>query len=162
VRKDRRIIAESGLRTEVLPAEQVAEIAGEFVANVKQRHGVPDHPRLARMRLSEWAAAPLGERVAFVVSDRGGPLAMTFACRTADRLEIYEAGLIDQSSHRHVAYVESLVYAPVRYGIDNGVSEIVLGLDAEVPKTIRGATLSPVWAVGEARNPVPEVCESSR
>jgi predicted N-acyltransferase len=147
VLKDRRRIDGLALKSEVLPAGEAVSLA-PLVANVKARHGVADHPRLVRLRLKEWAAEPVGERVAFVVSGSTGPLAVTFACRTRERLEVYETGLADDAEDRHEAYVESLVYAPVRYAIEHGTAEVHLGLDAVTPKTRRGAVASPVWAMG--------------
>lgn len=144
--KDRQVTAELGLRTDVLPAAETVDEAAPLIMNVKRRHDVLDHPRLARLRLAEWAADPLGDRVAFVVSGEAGPLAITFACDCGRMLEIYEIGLTDEPAHRHAAYVQSLVHAPLAYAMEHGLDEIVFGLDAEKPKTIRGAILSPVWA----------------
>lgn len=148
---DRRRIAESALRSEVLPAIKAVSLSA-LVVNVKRRHGVPDHSRLVRMRLVEWAAEPVGERLAFVVSGTTGPLAVTYACRTTERLEIYEIGLVDDAEHRHDAYTEGLVHAPVRFCIERAIPEIHLGLDTVKTKIRRGAVATPVWAVGPHRS----------
>ncbi|GGZ70816.1 GNAT family N-acetyltransferase [Streptomyces echinoruber] len=148
VLKDRREVAEAGLRSQVRPAAELTAEAAGLVAAVRRRHGEVDHPRLVRLRLAQWAADPGGERVAFAVSGPAEYLAITFGCVAGNRLEVYETGLSDDSDSRHVAYVQSLVHAPIAFALERGITEIDLGLDAETPKTRRGATLSPVWAVG--------------
>ncbi|TYB69129.1 hypothetical protein FXF51_07745 [Nonomuraea sp. PA05] len=149
VLKDRRAAAEAGLRCEVTPARDAVAPGADLVAAVKRRHGIEEHPRLLRTRLAQWAAEPVGERVAFAVYAATTPdcLAVTFGCAIGGRLEIYETGVADDTPHRHEAYVESLIHAPLRYALDHRLTGIDLGIDAETPKTRRGATLSPVWAV---------------
>ncbi|PBC78953.1 hypothetical protein BX265_3745 [Streptomyces sp. TLI_235] len=148
VLKDRRAAADCGLATAVRPAAEVVAEAAELVGQVKRRHGLADPVRLIRMRLAQWAADPVGERIAFAVSGPDGLLAVTLACVVGPRLEIYETGLVDEHEHRHEAYAESLFQAPVRHALAHGLTAVDLGLDAETPKTRRGAVLSPVWAVG--------------
>jgi hypothetical protein len=152
VRKDREAIAGLGLRVEVVPAaELIASDRGaavvELIMDVKRQHGVTDHPRLARLRLAEWAGQPGGERVAYLVGDPD-PVAVTFGCVAGSRLEIYETGMSYAAEHRHEAYLESLFHAPIRHALAAGLDEIDMGLDAETPKTRRGAVTAPVWAVG--------------
>ncbi|CRK61879.1 hypothetical protein [Alloactinosynnema sp. L-07] len=153
VLKDRAHTAALGLRVTTTPAAELmadrgaAAAAVELIMDVKRRHGVTEHPRLAKMRLGEWAGRPDGERVAFAVEADGEPLAVTFACALGGRLEIYETGMADVGQHKHEAYIESLVQAPLRYALAAGLTEIDLGLDAETPKTRRGAAVAPVWAV---------------
>jgi hypothetical protein len=148
VRRDLDGLRRRELRSRTVPAaDAITESAG-LVAAVKARHGIPDHPRLAAMRLTGWAGAALGRRLAFTVRDPGGELlAVSFGCRHGDVLELYEIGLAE-SAHRHYAYVEALVYAPLRFAIENGCRLLQLGLGSSRPKMLRGATLSSVWAVG--------------
>jgi hypothetical protein len=147
VRRDWRALDERGLRAAPFVAAQLVDEAVELVGNVKRRHGVPDHPELIRLRLQDWAAEPAGERIAFAVRDGERLLAASFACRHHRRLEMYEIGLVDESASRHLAYVEALVYAPLRHAAAAGCTELLLGLGSTRPKTLRGAVCAPVWAV---------------
>jgi hypothetical protein len=149
VRRDWRALDERGLRAAQVAAAGLVDEAVELVANVKRRHGVPDHPELIRLRLQDWAAETAGERVAFAVRDGGTLLAASFACNHGRRLEMYEIGLAEQSADRHLAYVEALVYAPLRHAAAIGCTELLLGLDSTKPKTLRGAVCAPVWAVAD-------------
>ncbi|WP_424184741.1 hypothetical protein ACOBQX_22990 [Actinokineospora sp. G85] len=153
VRKDRARAAEVGLRVRTEPAAALladpaaCAQAVELVMAVKRAHGVVDHPRLVRSRLAAWAARPAGERVAHLVDAGGPPLAVTFACAVERRVEVYETGMAGEGPV-HEAYLESLVHAPLRQALAGGLVEVDLGLEAETPKTRRGAVVAPVWAVG--------------
>jgi acyl carrier protein len=149
VRRDFRRIEELGLSARELPASSLIDEAAELIAAVKRRHKVADHPLLIRQRLDDWARAPGGECVAFSVRDpTGGLVGASFACRYPSVLELYEVGLADDVPHRHLAYLEALIYAPIRFALRTNCREIDLGLGSTAPKTFRGGTASAVWAVG--------------
>ncbi|HEX5995228.1 MAG TPA: GNAT family N-acetyltransferase [Jiangellales bacterium] len=149
VRRDWRRLDALGVRAEECPAREAVGEAAQLVVNVKHRHGVADHPRLAALRLDDWASDEFGLRTAFVVR---GPdrrmLAVSFGCRHGEMLEMYEVGLVDDSEVRHAAYTEVLVYAPLRSAWRTGCTTVGLGLGSAQPKRLRGAVGSPVWAVG--------------
>jgi hypothetical protein len=148
VRRDWRRLVELGIEAVEVPAGEVVPEAGPLVAAVQRRHGQVEPPELARFRLASWAAVPVGTRLAFVVRDEGGRLlAVSFGCHHHDVLEMYEIGLADQTEVRHLAYVEVLVYAPLRYAARTGCAQVHLGLGALVPKLLRGAVATDVWAV---------------
>jgi predicted N-acyltransferase len=148
VRRDRERLARSTLRYEVMPARAALDVAPELVVNVKRRHGVADHPKLARLRLTEWAEEDVGERLAYVVSDNGQVVAVSFGVSYGGRLEVYETGLVDEHEFRHEAYVQSMIYGPLEHAMILGLTSIELGLDSLTPKTSRGAVPVPVWAAG--------------
>jgi hypothetical protein len=148
VRRDRERIAQGSLRYDVKPAYAALDIAPELVVNIKSRHGVQDHPKLARLRLTEWAEEQVGERLAYLVSDRDGILAVAFGVSYDGRLEIHETGLVDEHEFRHEAYVQSMIYGPLEHAMTHGIPSVEFGLDAPTPKTRRGAVLVTVWAAG--------------
>lgn len=155
VRQEWRALDERGLRGTPVAAADLVEEAVGLVANVKRRHGVPDHPSLIRLRLEDWAAEAFGERIAFTVRENGRLLAVCFACHHGNVLEINEIGLAEDTDTRHLVYVEALVYAPLRYAGQAGCTRIELGLDSSTPKRLRGAVCAPVWAVAGAAEPPP-------
>ncbi|MFL6136520.1 MAG: GNAT family N-acetyltransferase [Frankiaceae bacterium] len=149
VKRDWRKLDEMMLRARCVTAASTVDEALPLILAVKDRHGGGDHPAFLRLRMEEWAAEPLGRRVAFVIrSLEGRLLAASFACHRGAVLEMHEVGLADGPETRHLAYVEVLVYAPLRYALEHGCSEIHLGLASPVPKRLRGASVTPVWAVG--------------
>jgi hypothetical protein len=150
VRRDWQQYEAAALRCETVAAGSVLEEAAPLVADVNGSHGVADHPRLALMRLTQWAAERLGERVAFVVRNEAGTmLAVCFGCRWGEVLELYEIGLAERSDSRRLAYVEAMIYAPRRFAARHGCARVQLGLDSTHPKGLRGARFSPVWAIGD-------------
>jgi leucyl/phenylalanyl-tRNA--protein transferase len=133
---------------EVDPADLIEEAAPLIVA-VRGRHGLADHELLVQYRLSEWIASCPGEPVAFTVSDRAGKLlGACFGCSRGDMVELIEIGMVDEHAARHLVYAEIVIYAPVRFAIRRGQVVIELGLESTYPKGLRGAAISPVWAVG--------------
>jgi hypothetical protein len=169
VRRDLARIAQAGLTAAEAPPADLIEEAAELVTAVKARHGQPGHPMLTSLRLTEWSRAPGGVPVAFGVRDRAGRLiAASFGthrtedthctedtrrtedthCTETGVLELYEVGLADDPAVRQLAYVEVLVYAPLRFAFLTGCRRIDLGLGSTTPKKLRGAKSSPVWAVG--------------
>jgi hypothetical protein len=153
VRRDLRRLHDLGLRGTVCAAAEVATEASPLVADIKRRHGVSDHPKLIAYRLLQWSRDETGKRIAFCVRDPSGELlAATFGCHHGDLLELYEIGLSPESPLRHLAYVESMIYAPIRYAEAAGCVEVHLGLGTPQPKGLRGASFSPVLAIGPGRS----------
>jgi hypothetical protein len=149
VRRDWRRLDALGIRAEEYVAGEAVTEAAPLVVNVKHRHGIADHHRLARLRLDDWSRDEFGLRIAFVVRDRDGQmLAVSFGCHHGDMLEMYEVGMVEDAELRHTAYTEVLVYAPLRYAWRTNCTAVGLGLGSAQPKQLRGAVGSPVWVVG--------------
>jgi hypothetical protein len=148
VRRDRERMVQGSLRYEVKPAHAALDAAPQLVVNVKSRYGVKDHPKLARLRLTEWAEEDVGERLAYLVSDRDRVLAVSFGVSYRGRLEIHETGLVDEHEFRHEAYVQSMIYGPLEHAMMHGMASVEFGLDSPTPKTRRGAVPVTVWAAG--------------
>jgi hypothetical protein len=150
VKRDMKQLHQLDLVMRVSEATKVIEEAAPLVWNIKNRHGIPDHIVLVEDRLGDWAANPVGERVAFTVHDSAGQLlAVSFGCLYRNVLEMCEIGLLNDSTIRQLVYAEVLLYAPIRMASAAGGTEISLGLGSVIPKKLRGATVSKVWAVGE-------------
>ncbi|WP_165956539.1 GNAT family N-acetyltransferase [Kribbella antibiotica] len=151
VRRDIKGLKEKELGSEIGSALELIPEAAPLVVAVKNRHQIPDHPRLVEMRLATWAQMDVGTRFGFSVRDtQGRLLAASFGCHHDDVLEMHEIGLAD-SPHRHLAYVEALVYSPLRLAHELGCQELQLGMGSTRPKVLRGAKTSPVWVVGRTK-----------
>lgn len=152
--RDLASIRRQEIRSEVVTADRLCadlallDEAATLIYGLNRRHRVADHPRLARMRLEEWANFPLGDRVTAIVMRHGRLLAVTLGVWRGDVLELHEAGLTEDPEVRHDAYVEGTVYAPLRHAIREAGHEVELGMAAERAKRVRGARTSPVWMVG--------------
>jgi len=152
VLRDLRRISEAGLLAAEVPPGEIIDEASPLIVAVKKRHETMDHPMLTQLRLIGWSRAAVGVPVAFSVRDVGGRLiAVSFGCHQPPSLEMYEVGLADDPPDRHLAYTEVLVYAPLRYALRESCTQIDLGLGSTTPKRLRGAQVSTVWTVGDAR-----------
>lgn len=151
IRRDWRAFQELGLSSEWVDAQDALEEAAPLVTLVKAVHGIPDHPRFARLRLEAWIAAGVGRCRAVMVRDSTGLLvAASFVSDAGESLEVYEVGLADDPSTRLPGYLETCYYAPLREAVRLGRSRLELGMEAAAAKRSRGAVLSPVWAVTES------------
>jgi predicted N-acyltransferase len=148
VRRDWHELHTRGIRAIEIPAAEVDNAAAHLIAATQVRHGVPDHPRLAALRLREWWSGDGAQCRAFVLRGSSGELVgVSFAERHGRVVELSELGLVENIPDRHLAYTELLVYAPLRYALRHGCGRLSLGLDSIAPKSHRGARVEPVWAV---------------
>jgi len=149
IRREWQELNDRGVRAREQPAAETCAEAAGLVAAVKQRHGTMDHPRMAEMRLREWADSDADETLAMTLRAPDETLlGVVFVGRFGTTVEVNELGLVDDVADRHLLYTELLVHAPMRYAARHGCHRLVLGLDSVVPKALRGARIEPVWAVG--------------
>lgn len=151
IRREWRNFTAAGLRgAETSVPDAIDEGAAALLATVKRRHGVPDHPRLAALRLRRWHALGLGDYRSFTVHDSAGRLlGASFACAAGAAVEVHEIGLAEGTPLRLHAYLEAGIYAPIRYALAGGRTRIEFGGGGAMEaKRRRGARVETVWAVG--------------
>lgn len=152
IRRDWRDAADLGLVARWVPAEVALDAGAPLVAQVKRAHGIADDPRFARLRLQQWMSAGAGDHQAVEVVDQTGQVVATsFTFRSGSAMEVHEVGLTPDPAVRLHAYLLACYYAPIRAYIQLGLSRLELGTGALDVKRRRGAALSSVWAVSEAR-----------
>jgi hypothetical protein len=144
VRRDWRERTRRGLVSRAVPWTDVLDRATGMIAAVAHAHGSLDHPLLIQDRLARWLENAELTTVAFVVdTPERAILAISFGWVWRDTFQVYEVGLAVRSTPgRHLAYVEALIYAPLRYAQAARCASISLGLDAAEPKRLRGATIT--------------------
>lgn len=147
VRRDWRDLRRFEIASSVMAWDEAIDFAPEMIASVDDVHGTIDHPKLIRMRLENWGALPEIDPVAFVAKRRDEVMAVALGWRWRSILQLYEVGLAPRGApERHLAYVEALIYAPMRYAQSESLKWIHLGLDSLTPKRLRGASLHDVSA----------------
>ncbi len=130
----------------------VMDYAPAMVADVAKGHGAREHPLLVASRLEQWLENKELHHVAFEAGINDMVISVCLGWRWRDVLQLYEVGLAPYGTRaRHLAYVESLVYAPIRYAADTGCTEVLLGVDSVTPKRLRGARLSDVFLLAKSR-----------
>lgn len=146
VRRDWRKLAELGLRSETVEWDAVIEVAAPLIAALSAQHGLPDHRRLVEHRLEMWLAFNELAPIAFAVrADDDELVAVSFGWMFGSRLQMYEVGLTTRATvGRHEAYVEAIIYSPLRFATEHECQVLELGLEAVRPKTLRGAVTQDV------------------
>jgi hypothetical protein len=142
VRRDLALIRENGLQAEAVLVKNVIDRLAPLIAARNAKYGSPDHALLVRMRLTEWCEVSDVLPVAFQV-DCPQLYGASVAFESQGRLYVYEIGVDgDAGKARHAAYVELLLYAPIRYGNNRGLASIDLGLGAVTAKKLRGCSVA--------------------
>jgi RimJ/RimL family protein N-acetyltransferase len=148
--RDERELDRLGLRAQAVVPQAVLGEAVPLVAAVKARHDAIEPAEFASYRLGQWSQAGAGTAIAFALRDQGGELlAVSFGRHDQDTVEMYEIGLRSDSPDRRLGYAEVLVYAPLRYAFEYGCRRLRLGCESIHPKQLRGATVAPLWAIGQ-------------
>ncbi|HEV3169580.1 MAG TPA: hypothetical protein VGZ32_04545 [Actinocrinis sp.] len=147
--RDVRALEQQGLRAELVDPATILAEAAPLIIDVKANHGQDEHPQLVEYRLERWIGQGAGVALAFALRDaHGSLLAAAFGRRCGRVIEMYEIGLCNGIPARTLAYAEVLIYAPLRHAADTGCTVLRLGCESGHPKQLRGAAVSPVWAVG--------------
>jgi hypothetical protein len=142
VRRDRRAIADSRIVGRVVSWGEVFDVVPAMIYEVGRQHGLEDDPRLIRMRLDLWHENPTVACVAFCagVGDTG-MLAVCLGWRWKETIQLYKIGLAQDVDPvlRRLAYVEAMVYAPLRYAAEERCNSVWAGYHALAAKRLRGA-----------------------
>lgn len=146
IRRELRAISHLGLEASVVDLDTAfAAGACELISELKVRHGLPEAPRLVRLRVQRWARSTAGMVRAILVraGERLVAVALTLQC---DRHhEVYEVGLSEDFPDRIHAYALACFYEPVRLLVEQGGTALDLGVGTTEAKQLRGATLEPSY-----------------
>ncbi|MGH3374697.1 MAG: hypothetical protein ACRDP6_08150 [Actinoallomurus sp.] len=145
LRRDQRLIEAAALHRSQPAWADIADEAGELIAEHYVRKGEPDHPEFVRLRHAEWDQCDGVELVVFAtaVDDVRGVLT---ALVWEDELELRDIGLtVSDSPHRLAAYLDLLFHRPLEFARARGLRTIRAGHGAEVPKRSRGAVFQDLY-----------------
>jgi hypothetical protein len=152
VRAEWRARAREGLVTRMTTWRDLMDVVVPLLAEAERKRSRPDHPKLVRARLEAWLENDEIDPVAFEVSRGGEMLAVSLGWRWRRIYQGYAVALTPcEVPVRHLAYVESIIYAPLRYAAEAECVAMTLGLASSEPKRLRGADLVESFALLEAR-----------
>jgi predicted N-acyltransferase len=155
VRRELRLFEQGGNTVQVgsLQAEHSATLA-PLLANVQRRHGSQVGLDEVAGYLRSCAGPGLAERTVLFTCHHGADLvAFMLAYRHNTALTVRVVGLDYDRVGEHAEYFTVLIYEPVRYALQHGVTVLDLGLEGYRHKLQRGAQLIPLWTV-LTRSPV--------
>jgi hypothetical protein len=145
VRRDWLARDRLGLLTECAPWDSITDDVVELISNVRRSNALPDDERLVRFRLEEWLSVRSIDRFIIRVLRAGTSVAVSLGWIAGDLMQIHEVGLVDDRGDcRRVAYVEAMIYAPLRLASARGCASLTLGAKAIHTKRLRGATVDPL------------------
>lgn len=152
IRRELRTIARLGLTAEVTGLDDaLARGAAELIAELKRRHGLPEAPRLVRLRVERWARTAQGTVRAIEVRAGGQVVAVALTQQSDRHHEVYEVGLAEDFEHRIHAYTLACFYEPVRLLVEQRGTVLDLGVGTTEAKTLRGAHLEQSYGYVSAR-----------
>lgn len=153
IRREVRVFAETGWRTEVTPlADCLSEVA-LLVSKVEQHHGHTT-PDFLLKRLLRRQTEQLGDReVVLTCRDlRGDMVACAVNYVWQDTLYSRAVGLDYDEVGGSYAYFNLLIYQAIEYASSRGLDRLHLGL-ASPAKAERGAVVTPLWTAALSTGP---------
>ncbi len=140
IRADLEALRAAGLETVTDPdfAEQAERMDALYRAAYRRRNG--REPKLAPGWLRRLAEEPTSGIVP-MLTWRGGRLAGTSLNLAAGAVLDGTFSAFRQEEHGGAAYLNDLVYQPIRLACSRGIATVDLGMSALYPKVLRGARL---------------------
>jgi len=144
VRRDWRRRDAMGLSATSVRWDQAIEPAAPLITAILAKHGYQTHAKLVAMRLRRWGTI-LGPNGFALRADAAGEcLGYAFGWCDSNATIVYEVGLqFDGSALSRAAYLELLIYGPLTASCDRGLRVLDLGMFANEPKRLRGASHEP-------------------
>jgi uncharacterized protein len=152
VRRDLARFAESGFVIEQTRLSAVLVEAPALVAQVQATHAgravtAADEAEMRRA-LTAQAETLDADSVVFACRDaNGAPVAVSLSYLAGDTLYVRLVGLAYAETLRSASYYQVAYYETIRLAQRLGLTSVHLGIASLRPKTLRGARLSPLFAV---------------
>lgn len=147
VRREIKRFAACGLTVTRERLEDCWERAGELLSNVQRKHG-QDNPPSQMAAVLHAQAERLGDSaVVFGCRDGDELVAFSLGYRWRDELMMRLVGFDYEHEHAAGAYGQLLVYSPLLYCYEEGLTSIHLGTASLSGKCRRGARVRPLWSV---------------
>jgi hypothetical protein len=144
-RRDRRLIADTGVAVTECSWPEAGDRACELIAAHNVRKGQADHPEFVRLRHQEWNECPDVELRVFMAAGDGASGVLTSFIWDED-LELYEIGLNGAEGPARLAvYLTLLFHYPLSFAQARGLRRVRAGLGAEIPKASRGAVFEDLY-----------------
>ncbi|NNN01435.1 MAG: hypothetical protein HKL86_06360 [Acidimicrobiaceae bacterium] len=134
-----------GLVGEEVAWSEVADWASQLIATHSLTKGARDHSSLVELRIRKWMECEDVEVLPLVVKGphvRGIVITLIWE----DWMEVHEIGMSGEMSELRRAVYAMLVYhLPIKSANARGLRHVRVGLGAELPKRVRGATMSDMF-----------------
>lgn len=146
-RRERRAFAESGLRLRPMPLDEVVEYGAPLLGQVQRKYGHDMDDRYLRTFLDRQRQHLAASAAPYGIYDSDRLIGFSLGYVNKDEFAVRLVGMDYERLTGAAEYAHLLVYAPVQYCIDNGMTTVHFGKGSYEAKCRRGATATPVWAV---------------
>lgn len=145
LRRDRRLMAAAGVKTEIGNWADLEDSASDLIASHNIASGRADHAEFVRMRYREWAECP-GVQLVVFSSTAGDISGVLTALTWNNQLELCEVGISGQEGPDRLAvYIALLFHEPIKFAQSAGLTNMRAGIFAETPKSARGAVFENLY-----------------
>lgn len=144
VDRDLRLLADSGIVTELSDLEPVADHILELRCRHRERHGLPRNEAAQRATLAQVATSFFRDIALFCSRHNGQLVRFALALNHAGHWHMLWTGADYDDPYSQLSYFDAVFYSPFRVAPSQGVHEITYGLGAADAKTRRGCQQNPV------------------
>ncbi|MEU9102326.1 GNAT family N-acetyltransferase [Streptomyces sp. NPDC048361] len=147
IRRERRAFAEAGYELRTLRLSECADAAGALAAQLQERHNHPVDPAVMARMLHDQAAGMADSGTVCAAYADGRMAAFSLYYRHAGTLWLRSTGY-DYSRLRGAhEYFNLVYYLPIEDAYAHRATALHLGMESLRAKSLRGAAISPLWAV---------------
>ncbi|MGW1978078.1 GNAT family N-acetyltransferase [Streptomyces sp. NPDC001889] len=163
-RREIRRFAESGLEVRRMSLSDIWERGAPLLGQVQRKYGHDMSDERLRGFLGRQAEHLDREAVVFAVHDGGRLIGFSLCYEAGDELALRLIGFDYPRLPGADEYAQLLLYAPLRYCYERGLTRLHLGTSSYDAKCRRGARVRPLWAVtsGGSAPPGPDGGPSDR
>ncbi|OIJ99822.1 GNAT family N-acetyltransferase [Streptomyces monashensis] len=147
IRRERRAFAEAGYELRTLRLSECAESAGALAAQLQQRHGHPADPAVMARLLQDQADNMAGTGIVQAAYAEGRMAAFSLFYHHANTLWLRSTGYDYPTLRGAHEYFNIAYYLPITHAYTRGATALHLGMESLHAKSLRGAVISPLWAV---------------
>ncbi|MBT2395805.1 GNAT family N-acetyltransferase [Streptomyces sp. ISL-100] len=147
IRRERRAFQEAGYEVRELRLSECADRAGELLAGLQDRHGHGSEPA-AMAGLLRQQADGMGDSGTVLGCFLGGTMVgFSLFYRFGGTVWVRALGFDYPRLRGAQEYFSLAYYLPIEHAYRSGETELHLGMDSIRAKTLRGAEVSPLWAI---------------
>ena len=147
IRRERRAFAEAGYELRTLRLSQCADAVGALAARLQERHGHPADPAFMARLFREQADGMADRGIVHAAYAEGSMVAFSLFYRHSDTVWLRSTGYDYTRLRGAHEYFNLCYYLPIEHACAHGATALHLGMESLRAKALRGAVISPLWAV---------------
>ncbi|MEU6281608.1 GNAT family N-acetyltransferase [Streptomyces sp. NPDC047028] len=147
VRRERRAFEEAGYELRTLRLSECADAAGSLLARLQARHGHAADPDAMARLLRDQADGMADSGIVLAAHADTHMVAFSLFYRHADTVWLRATGYDYARLRAAHEYFNLVYYLPIEHVYAHGATALHVGMESLRAKALRGAVISPLWAV---------------